>query len=86
MSWQELSTLVAEIYDSYHYEMDPAQKPLIRDQIREVAPDAAYAAWNLQDWDKFKKFTKHLDKYPYEKDFYNAVLEIKYPSKTGNYE
>jgi hypothetical protein len=51
-----------------------------------VAPDAAYAAWNLQDWDKFKKFTKHLDKYPYEKDFYNAVLEIKYPSKTGNYE
>jgi hypothetical protein len=66
--------------------MDYDRKSLIRDQIREVAPDAAYAAWNLQEWEKFKKFTKHLDKHPYEKDFYNAVLEIKFPSKQGNYE
>lgn len=40
----------------------------------------------MQDWDKFKKYTKQLDKYPYEKDFYMAVQEIKFPTKPGNYE
>jgi hypothetical protein len=51
-----------------------------------VAPEAAYAAWNLSEWERFKKLSKQLDKHPYEKDFYNAVLEIKFPSKPGNYD
>ncbi len=58
----------------------------MREQIKEVASVATYAAWNLQDWDRFKRFTKQLDKHPYEKYFFNAVLEIKFPSKPGNYE
>jgi hypothetical protein len=41
MSWQDLSNLVSEIYEGFH------KKAVIREQIREVAPDAAYAAWNL---------------------------------------
>lgn len=86
MNWSDLSNLVAEIWEGFHTEFDYNQKTAIREQIRMVAPDATYAAWNLQDWDRFKKFTKQLEKHPYEKDFYNAVLEIKFPSKAGNYE
>jgi hypothetical protein len=44
-------------------------------------PDAAYAAWNLQNWETFKKYTRQLDDQKYEKFFYLAVLEIKFPTK-----
>jgi hypothetical protein len=47
MSWQDLSNLVSEIYEGFHTEFDYNKKAVIREQIREVAPDAAYAAWNL---------------------------------------
>ena len=43
-------------------------------------PDAAYAAWNLQNWETFKKYTRQLDDQKYEKFFYLAVLEIKFPT------
>ena len=36
--------------------------------------------------ERFKKYTKQLEKHPYEKDFYLAVQEIKFPTKPGNYE
>ena len=58
MNWQQLSDLVGEIWTGYHEEVDPKQKNAVREQIREVASVATYAAWNLQDWDRFKKFTK----------------------------
>lgn len=86
MNWQQLSELVEDIWSGFHDEPNPDQKSKIKEQIKEVAPVAAYAAWNLSNWDKFKKYTKQLDKHPYEKYFFNAVLEIKFPSKSGNYE
>jgi len=58
MSWEELSTLVAEIWQGYNTEPNQKTRMKIKEQIREIAPDSTYAAWNLQDWDRFKKYTK----------------------------
>lgn len=86
MNWQELSNVVSEIWKDFHDVAEPSHKIAIKEQIKDIASDAVYAAWNLQDWDKFKKLSRHLDKFQYERDFYSAVLEIKFPHKQGNYE
>lgn len=69
------------MWEDYILETDQDLKSNIRKEIKKAAPDAAYAAWNLQNWETFKKYTRQLDDQKYEKFFYNAVLEIKFPTK-----
>lgn len=44
-----------------------------------AAPDAVYAAWNLNNWSDLKTYARNLDTkiHSYEKNFYSAVYLIK---------
>ena len=45
-----------------------------------MAPDAAYAAWNLGNWSEMKTYARNLDSklHSYERNFYSAVYLIKF--------
>lgn len=43
-----------------------------------IAEYASYAAWNLNNWDKFEEFVNHIDdKDPYNKYFFRSVISIQ---------
>ena len=48
-------------------------------QLYQISEQASYSAWNMGNWDNFQKHVKLLDfsKNPYERYFYQAVLDIK---------
>jgi serine/threonine-protein kinase mTOR len=49
-------------------------------QIKQISEYASYSAWNLGNWEHFQKYVKLLDptKNSYEKNFYQAILDIKH--------
>jgi len=79
MNYKEFSQLVKQMWNEHLVTEDPATKTEIRNLVKSVSPDVAYAAWNLSNWDSFKLYVRHMDEeaHPYERSFYNAVLEIK---------
>ena len=48
-------------------------------QIKLIAENASYSAWNMGKWENFAQYVKLLDitKNPYERNFYQAILDIK---------
>ena len=61
------------------------QKSRIKKVVKEAAPDAAYAAWNLGNWNEMKTYARNLDSklHNYEKNFYSAVYMIKFEDYTN---
>lgn len=49
---------MSQMWEDYILETDQDLKSNIRKEIKKAAPDAAYAAWNLQNWETFKKYTR----------------------------
>lgn len=76
MDWDKFSQLIDELWNDHIRVMDADQKNRTKQLIRDHAHDAAYAAWNLNKWDDFKRYTRHLDS-GYERHFFSAVLEIQ---------
>ena len=68
------------MWDQHCSEQNTEQKSKIKKVVRDAAPDAAYAAWNLGNWSNMKTYAKNLDGklHSYEKNFYSAVYLIKY--------
>ena len=79
MNWDELSKLVENMWDEHLREDDPIQKADIKNVVKEHAPMAVYAAWNLGNWNDMKTYARNLDPkmHGYEKNFYSAVYLIK---------
>ena len=67
------------MWDEHLREDDPIQKKEIKDVVKEHAPMAVYAAWNLGNWNDMKTYARSLDPkmHGYEKNFYSAVYLIK---------
>ena len=66
-------------------ESNVEQKSKIKKVVKEAAPDAAYAAWNLGNWSEMKTYARNLDSklHSYEKNFYSAVYLIKFEDYTN---
>ena len=79
MDWNELSKLVENMWDEHLREEDPNLKVEIKNVVKEHAPMAVYAAWNLNNWSDMKTYARNLDPkmHSYEKNFYSAVYLIK---------
>ena len=79
MDWNELSKLVENMWDQHLREEDIDQKAAIKNVVKEHAPMAVYAAWNLGNWNDMKTYARNLDPkmHSYEKNFYSAVYLIK---------
>lgn len=79
MDWNELAKLVENMWDVHLREEDPMQKSEIKNVVKEHAPMAVYAAWNLGNWNDMKTYARNLDPkmHNYEKNFYSAVYLIK---------
>jgi FKBP12-rapamycin complex-associated protein len=79
MDWSQMSKLVEEMWSDHLVCVDVDEKYQLKKEIKDIAPQAAYSFWNLNNWENFKKYVKCLDPqlHPYDRYFYQAVLEIK---------
>jgi FKBP12-rapamycin complex-associated protein len=55
------------------------EKVMQSKEIKNIAPFAVQASWNLGKWDHYTKYLKVLNSqdHAYEKNFYQAILDIK---------
>ena len=61
MDWSQMSKLVEEMWSDHLICSDVSEKANLKKEIKEVAPQAAYSFWNLNNWENFKKYVKCLD-------------------------
>jgi FKBP12-rapamycin complex-associated protein len=78
--WEKVSDTVELLWDeelkSNAFDMEPEEAKVFNKN--KIAEYASYAAWNLNNWDKFQQYVQQIDdKEAYQKHFFQTVISIK---------